>query len=74
MPPLVVLELLPSTKACWANIDAFVIGAYGIGAFDSNSVCKVTCARIALVLLSGFIDSYAEHATWLIDMDNRGKA
>jgi hypothetical protein len=74
MPPLVVLKLLPSAKTCGTNVNAFVASAYRICTFDSDSVRQVTCARIALILLSRFIHGCTEHAMRLADMESRGKA
>ena len=50
-----VLKLFSSTKAWWTYIDALIVCALWIGAFNADSVSEVTCARIAFVLHSGFI-------------------
>lgn len=67
MPPLVVLKLFSSTKAWWTYIDALIVCALWIGAFNADSVSEVTCARIAFVLHSGFIHG-CKHFNVVLDV------
>ncbi len=54
-----LLELLPSTKAWRTYVNPLVVGTLGIRAFDTDGMGEVTCAYIALVLDSGFVNSYS---------------
>lgn len=53
-----LVELLPRTKARRTDVDSLVVGALRICALDTDSVSEVACAYIALVLYSGFVNSY----------------
>jgi len=64
-----VLKLFSSTKAWWTYIDALIVCALWIGAFNADSVSEVTCARIAFILHSGFIDG-CKHFSVVLDAGN----